>query len=119
MLGAIAGDIIGSIYEWNNIKTRKFPLFGPKSFFTDDSVLTIALADAILHDKDYGNIMRQYFRRYPHASYGTAHIVNGRQTPTAAPITAGAMVRPCAPAPLVMSSMIWMRFCSRQSTTLP
>nr|VFJ46139.1 MAG: ADP-ribosylglycohydrolase [Candidatus Kentron sp. DK] len=70
MLGAIAGDIIGSVYEWNNIKTKEFPLFGPKSSFTDDSILTIALADAILHEKDYGETMRQYYRRYPEASYG-------------------------------------------------
>ena len=45
MIGAIAGDIIGSIYEWHNIKTTDFPLFSPGSRFTDDSVLTIALAD--------------------------------------------------------------------------
>nr|VFJ90617.1 MAG: ADP-ribosylglycohydrolase [Candidatus Kentron sp. H] len=72
MLGAIAGDIIGSVYEyeWNNIKTKAFPLFSQESFFTDDSVLTIALADAILHEKDYGEIMRQYYRRYPDAGYG-------------------------------------------------
>ncbi|MEA3241588.1 MAG: ADP-ribosylglycohydrolase family protein, partial [Pseudomonadota bacterium] len=44
MLGAIAGDIIGSVYEWNNIKTKEFDLFSPKAFFTDDSVLTVALA---------------------------------------------------------------------------
>lgn len=70
MLGAIAGDIIGSVYEWDNIKTKEFPLFGPKSFFTDDSILTIALADAILHAKDYGEVMRQYYHRYPEVSYG-------------------------------------------------
>lgn len=72
MLGAIAGDIIGSVYEyeWNNIKTKKFQLFSPKAFFTDDSVLTIALADAILRGNDYGETMRQYYRRYPGAGYG-------------------------------------------------
>ncbi|VFN01995.1 MAG: ADP-ribosylglycohydrolase [Candidatus Kentron sp. G] len=72
MLGAIAGDIIGSVYEyeWNNIKTKEFVLFDPNAFFTDDSVLTIALADAILQGKDYGQIMRQYYRRYPNAGYG-------------------------------------------------
>nr|VFK57209.1 MAG: ADP-ribosylglycohydrolase [Candidatus Kentron sp. TUN]VFK65203.1 MAG: ADP-ribosylglycohydrolase [Candidatus Kentron sp. TUN] len=72
MLGAIAGDIIGSVYEyeWNNIKSKEFDLFSQKSFFTDDSVLTIALADAILHGNDYGQVMRRYYRRYPNAGYG-------------------------------------------------
>jgi len=44
MIGAIASDIIGSVYEWNNIKTKQFDLFAPNCFFTDDSVLTVALA---------------------------------------------------------------------------
>nr|VFK14992.1 MAG: ADP-ribosylglycohydrolase [Candidatus Kentron sp. LFY] len=72
MLGAIAGDIIGSVYEydWNNIKTKAFELFSEASFFTDDSVLTIALADAIIGKNDYGQVMRRYYRRYPHAGYG-------------------------------------------------
>lgn len=70
MIGAIAGDIIGSVYEWNRIKTKQFNLFSPDCYFTDDSVLTIALADAILNDKDYGVTMKSYYRRYPHAGYG-------------------------------------------------
>ena len=44
MLGSIAGDIIGSVFEWKRIKTKEFPLFIPDSTFTDDSVLTIAVA---------------------------------------------------------------------------
>ena len=43
MLGAISGDIIGSVYEWHNIKTKDFELFSSRCFFTDDSILTIAL----------------------------------------------------------------------------
>src|SRR5512136_2015684 len=70
MIGAIAGDIIGSVYEWNRIKTKQFSLFSPDCYFTDDSVLTIALADAILNDQDYGVTMKSYYRRYPHAGYG-------------------------------------------------
>jgi len=70
MLGAIAGDIIGSVYEWNNIKSKEFTLFSPKAFFTDDSVLTVALADAILNDSDYGQLLKEYHRRYPNAGYG-------------------------------------------------
>ena len=48
MIGAIAGDIIGSVYEHHPIKTKDFPLFGPGCRFTDDSVLTVAVADSIL-----------------------------------------------------------------------
>jgi ADP-ribosylglycohydrolase len=70
MLGAIAGDIIGSVYEWANIKTTEFPLFNDKGFFTDDSVLTIALADAITNDRNYADVMREYGKKYPNAGYG-------------------------------------------------
>jgi ADP-ribosylglycohydrolase len=70
MLGAIAGDIIGSVYEWNNIKTTEFPLFNDKGFFTDDSVLSIALADAITNDRNYADVMREYGKKYPNAGYG-------------------------------------------------
>ena len=70
MIGAIAGDIIGSVYEWNNIKTKRFELFSPKCFFTDDSVLTVALADAILTNGDYVSLMKSYHRRYLFAGYG-------------------------------------------------
>ena len=70
MIGAIAGDIIGSVYEWNNIKTKEFELFSPDCFFTYDSVLTIALADAMLTHSDYGAEMKKYYWRYPDAGYG-------------------------------------------------
>ena len=70
MLGAIAGDIIGSVYEFDNIKTKEFKLFSSRSFFTDDSVLTIAMADAIINEYDYGLVMKDYYDRYPHAGYG-------------------------------------------------
>jgi len=53
MIGAIAGDIIGSVYEWHNIKTTNFPLFDKGCTFTDDTVLTLAVADAILNQVDY------------------------------------------------------------------
>jgi ADP-ribosylglycohydrolase len=70
MLGAIAGDIIGSVYEWNNIKSKEFDLFSPEAFFTDDSVLTVALAEEILNKADYGQMMKKYYCRYPDAGYG-------------------------------------------------
>lgn len=72
MIGAITGDIIGSIYEFNNIRTTEFLLFSERCFFTDDSVLTIALADAILNDKNYADTMRAYYSRYPYAGYGAS-----------------------------------------------
>ncbi len=70
MIGAIAGDIIGSVYEHHNIKTADFVLFSPNSTFTDDTVLTVAVADCILHSKDYAPILREYGRRYPNRGYG-------------------------------------------------
>ena len=49
MLGAIIGDIVGSVYEWDNIKTKEFPLFRDDCFFTDDTVMTVATADALMN----------------------------------------------------------------------
>jgi ADP-ribosylglycohydrolase len=70
MLGAIAGDIIGSVYEHRPIKTKDFPLFGVSSRFTDDTVLTIAVAVAILDDLDYRETLKTHTRKYPNAGYG-------------------------------------------------
>ena len=70
MVGAIAGDIVGSVYEAHPIKTKDFPLFHPRCRFTDDSVLTIAVAEAILTDGDYRRSVWELGRRYPHAGYG-------------------------------------------------
>lgn len=72
MIGAIAGDIVGSVYEAHPIKTKDFPLFDPCCRFTDDSVLTIAVAQAILTDGDYRRWVWEIGRRYPHAGYGGA-----------------------------------------------
>jgi ADP-ribosylglycohydrolase len=63
MLGAIADDVIGSICEWQNIKSKNFPLFASASFVTDDSVLTVALADARLSGASYAQVMKAYFER--------------------------------------------------------
>ena len=75
MLGAIAGDIIGSTFEGRPIKTTEFPLFAPHSVFTDDTVLTVAVADAILNDLDHAVVLRSYARRYPNAGYGNSFYV--------------------------------------------
>jgi ADP-ribosylglycohydrolase len=74
MLGAIAGDIIGSVYERSPIKTRGFPLFVPASRFTDDTVLTVAVAQAILTATGYRDNLLELGRRYPHAGYGGSFI---------------------------------------------
>lgn len=70
MLGAIAGDIIGSVYEHQPIKTTDFPLFQSGSRFTDDTVLTIAIADAIVKNNDYQSALKTYGRAYPDAGFG-------------------------------------------------
>ncbi len=70
MIGAIAGDVIGSVFERRPIKTMDFPLFSPHSRFTDDTVLTVAVAYAILNGVDYGEAIQDFGRRYPNAGYG-------------------------------------------------
>ena len=73
MLGAIVGDIVGSIYERNNIHTKDFPLFQDSCRFTDDTVMTCAVAEALLNGGEKDNFidaMKQYGRMYPFAGYG-------------------------------------------------
>ena len=70
MLGAIAGDIIGSVHEGAGTKTKEFPLFVADSTFTDDTVLTIAVADAMLRGIDYVDAFHMYYHSYPYAGYG-------------------------------------------------
>ena len=64
IVGAVIGDVSGSVYEWNNVKTTDFPLYSEKSKFTDDTVLTIAVADALLNEKNYARTIWEYGRRY-------------------------------------------------------
>ena len=71
MIGALAGDMIGSIYEHHPIKRVAFPLFSPGSRFTDDTVLSLAVARAFLNSGEYGREMKTLGRRYPGAGYGT------------------------------------------------
>lgn len=70
MLGAIAGDVVGSIFEWNNIKTTDFTLFGKGCHFTDDTVLTVAVADCVLNKSGYAEKFKEYYALYPGAGYG-------------------------------------------------
>ena len=78
ILGAIVGDTIGSCYEFNNVKTTEFPLFTKRTTFTDDTVMTLAVAEALM-DADQAaqpisyalvDSMQRLGRRYPHAGYG-------------------------------------------------
>src|SRR5262245_17299629 len=74
MLGAIAGDVIGSVHEGAGTKTRDFPLLAPGVRFTDDTVLTVAVADCLLHGREYVDALHDYFHAYPHAGYGGTFI---------------------------------------------
>jgi ADP-ribosylglycohydrolase len=62
--------VIGSVHEWRGTKTKEFPLLEPGSTFTDDTVLTVAVADALMHDRPYAEVFWEYYRRYPRRGYG-------------------------------------------------
>ncbi len=103
MLGAIVGDIVGSVYEWNNIKTKNFPLFRDDCFFTDDSVMTCAVAEAIMNGgkrDDFIDAMHKYGNMYPDAGYGSRFsgwLMLGDRTPYNSYGNGSAMrVSPCA-----------------------
>ncbi|HPE39451.1 MAG TPA: ADP-ribosylglycohydrolase family protein [Bacillota bacterium] len=90
MLGAIIGDIVGSVYEWHNIKTKDFPLFRDDCFFTDDTVMTMAIAEVVMQSKNttagnghkincgfvleptlFIDSIKKWGRFYPNAGYGS------------------------------------------------
>ena len=84
MLGAIVGDIIGSVHEGTGIKHDDFLLFDPECRFTDDTVLTVAVADKLLRDGSYVDVYHDYFHTYPQAGYGQSFILwagNRRREP--------------------------------------
>jgi ADP-ribosylglycohydrolase len=70
MLGALIGDLVGSVYEWSNIKSTQFEFLKPECFFTDDSVLTVATASALLTGTGYTEAYQDFARRYPGRGYG-------------------------------------------------
>jgi len=70
MIGAIAGDVIGSAFENRPTKSTSFPLYNDHATFTDDTVLTVAVAYAILKGVDYTTSLKHFGRRYPFAGYG-------------------------------------------------
>ena len=75
MLGAVFGDIVGSAYEWNNVKTKSFPLERPGTRYTDDSVMTLAVAKWLLEDPSHSEshlirCMQKLGRGHIKAGYG-------------------------------------------------
>ncbi len=80
MLGAIFGDIVGSVYEFRNIKTKEFPLFHIRNTYTDDSLMTLAVAQALMSfDKNEGvesfrqtliDVMHTLGEAYPYVGFG-------------------------------------------------
>ena len=73
MIGAIIGDIAGSVYEFNNIKEKEFPFFQEGCSFTDDTVMTVAVAEGLMNGgkkEDFIRAMKKYGRMYPDAGYG-------------------------------------------------
>ncbi|UEA87284.1 ADP-ribosylglycohydrolase family protein [Alistipes senegalensis] len=71
LLGAIIGDIVGSRFEWNNHKSTIFNLFTPSNKFTDDTVMTIAIADWLLHGESLVDAMKDWAAKYPNRGYGS------------------------------------------------
>ncbi len=71
MFGAICGDVIGSYFERNNVKHKNFNLFSAKSRFTDDTVLTVAVADSIVNHRYFSSTIHRYSNLYPNAGYGS------------------------------------------------
>ena len=73
IIGAIIGDIVGSRFEFNNYRSTDFQLFNDNCFFTDDSVMTIAVADWITNKsktpKQLSSYMREWGRKYPNSGY--------------------------------------------------
>lgn len=86
MIGAIIGDIVGSYHEFRDEKDHEGPLFRPESTITDDSILSIASAEAILRNQFYSDLYQRYCRAYPSYGYGGsfldwAHVHNNYITP--------------------------------------
>lgn len=70
--GAAAGDVVGSVYEHRPHKSEDFPLLDEASRFTDDTVLTAAIAHAVTHGEEYGRALRRFGRAHPEAGYGAS-----------------------------------------------
>lgn len=72
LFGALGGDFVGSIYEFRNIKAKDFPLLDKRCNFTDDSILTLATADAICSNATFSVCYHRWGNRYPSRGYGSS-----------------------------------------------
>ena len=70
MLGAIIGDMVGSRFEFNNTNKTDFELFTDESTYTDDTICTIAIADATMNNKSYKQSLLEWCRKYPNPKGG-------------------------------------------------
>mgnify|MGYP003683271565 CR=1 FL=1 len=71
MLGAMIGDTLGSSFEFYPMKTKKFELLEKNSHFTDDTVMTVAVADSVMNGVTYVESLQKWGRKYPRAGYGS------------------------------------------------
>lgn len=117
MIGAIVGDVVGSVYEWRNHRSKEFPLFHPNAFFTDDSLCTIAVADCLLTGGDPAERLRHWGRRYPDLGYGGRyrHWLNGDDPRPYGSFGNGAAMR-VSPAAFLASSLDEARRFARRVT---
>lgn len=74
MKGAIIGDVVGSIYEFNNILDYNFPLLTEDSTYTDDTICTVAIADALINRKPYSQTLKEWCRKYPNPMGGYGNL---------------------------------------------
>lgn len=120
MIGAIAGDIIGSVYEFDNIKTTVFPLFTRKSNYTDDTIMTVAVTDWLLYGGNLVQVMHRYGREFPCPMEAMEHVSgNGFVKRIHSLITVGGMVRLCGLAQLGGLLVHWKKHCKWLKKRLP
>ncbi len=113
ILGGIAGDIIGSTREWHNVKTEDFELLPQGSCFTDDTVMTLAVADWLMTDPSHSEraligCMQRLGRKYPNAGYG-GMFRRWLATDNPEPYNSFGNARRCVLAPLVYMQIQWRR----------
>ena len=97
MLGAVVGDVLGSIHEFNPIKTKNFELLDSDCFFTDDTVMTVAVADSLMNGIPYAESLQMCGSSYPSAGYMELGSINGFIQTSKNRTTASAMVQQYAP----------------------
>ena len=80
LLGAIAGDLIGSYYEFRPTKDLNFPLFHPESRFTDDTVMTMATAQWILTQDNLPSLMQEYGKKTDKCHCSCTYHITGKNS---------------------------------------